>query len=298
MIKKAAEYIRIPKKIFYPTLAIVVIAAVTWNMRPQTTPVDIVSIEVGIFKRIVEEEGYTYFKDRHTLSAPTDGVTPALKWEVGDAVKKDQTLVEFLWDSTYYLKSPIDGVVLKVFEKDRRNVPRGTPLIEVGDPNSIEIHSKVLSEEVVDIKKGQKAQLKNWGKDFPLEAEVVRIEPSAQEVVSALGVKEQRVIVHLKILTEREKWKSLGDQFRLDLDIITDEVNDAKLLPVAALVSQETQPSVYVFKNKKISLTPIEIGMKNQTFAVLQSDLPVGTQVVIYPGSQLKDGLRVSPRNK
>lgn len=296
MIKKAAEYIRIPKKLFYGVLIVAVVGGVLWSIKPSYIPVDLGSVQTGEFKQVIIDEGVTYFKERHMISAPADGITPKLSLEAGDPVKKGQVLIEFFWDTNFKVKSPVDGYVLRVFEKDKRHITRGTPILEVGDPESLEIQSMLLSEEVIRVKEGQKALITNWGKDEPLEAEVSRIEPAAKEEVSALGVKEKRVKVHMDITSPKEKWKGLGDGFRVEVSVVTDEVPEARLLPVGALFSNDGEPAVYVFKNNKLHLTPVKIGAQNRDFAQLETDLPEGTQVVLYPGGALEDQQKAKVR--
>ncbi len=298
MTKKYAEYIRIPRKLFYVFLVSGIVALIYWSLRPEFAPVDLGEVSKGTFRQVIVDEGVSYFKNRYTISAPADGITPNLNIEVGDRVQKGEVIFKFLWDRGFEMKSPVSGFVLRVFEKDRRHVVRGTPILEVGDPNSLEIHSKILSEEVIDVKVGQKVIVSNWGKEEPLEAEVIKIEPTAEEEVSALGVKEQRVNVHMKLTSKKELWQELGDGFRVEVSIIVNEVNEAKLIPVGALFSSDGQPAVYVYRDKKVHLTPVQIGHQNREFAQLQSDLFPGTQVVLYPGSSLNDGDKATPRKK
>ncbi len=297
MIKKAVEYVRIPKKIFYGVFISVIVIGTLWGLRPKYVPVDLGVIQKGNFTQVVIDEGVTYFKERYLISAPADGITPKLNLESGDLVKKGQVLIEFFWDTNFKLKSPVDGYVLQVFEKDKRHIMRGAPILEVGNPESLEVQSMLLSEEVIRVKNGQKVIVTNWGKEQSLEGKVSRIEPVAKEETSALGVKEKRVKVHIEITSPKSLWKGLGDGFRVEVSVITNEIKDTMLLPVGALFSDNGQPAVYVFKNNKIHLTPVEIGAQNRNFIQLKTNLPEDTQVVLYPGGTLKDQQKVKARN-
>lgn len=192
----------------------------------------------------------------------------------------------------------MDGFILQVFEKDRKHVVRGTPILEVGSPESVEIIAAYLSEEVLNIKKGQKALITNWGGDKPLSATVSEIEPQAREEISALGVKEKRVNVHLDILTDRMHWKSLGDGFRVEVSILVNEIPNVLLIPIGSLFSKDGQPAIFVIENDQLKLTPVEIGDRNQEFALLLSqNLQENVKVVLYPGSTLKNGDKIKVRN-
>lgn len=296
MIRKAAEFIKIPKKLFFTVLAIAIALAVVWSLWPKFTPVDLGEITFGTFQKSIEDEGITEFKDKHIIFAPADGITPNIDIEAGDPVRKGPHLFKFLWDTDLPVSSPVNGYVLRVFEKDRRHVPRGTPILEVGNPSSLVVVSKLLSEDVLDVQLGQKVLISNWGSEIPLEAEVIKIEPAAKEEVSALGVKEQRVNVHFKITTDKEVWKNLGDGFRVEISVIIAKKENTRLLPVGALFSSDGQPAIFVYENKKIKQHKIELGDRNKDFAELKTDLPAGTQVVLYPGSGLRAGDKVKPR--
>jgi hypothetical protein len=63
------------------------------------------------------------------------------------------------------LTAPIDGVVLRVFEKSETVVTAGTPLLEVGDPAALEVVADFLSADAVRIRAGQTAWLDGWGGD-------------------------------------------------------------------------------------------------------------------------------------
>tara|TARA_Y100000590_G_scaffold457256_1_gene609507 strand:+ start:4803 stop:5693 length:891 start_codon:yes stop_codon:yes gene_type:complete len=296
MIKKTIEYIRIPKKLFFGVLIGAMILFLVLSLKPKKTPVDLGLVTRGVFQKTIIDEGVTSFKNKFVVTAPADGITPTLKLKAGDMVKKGQILVRFEWDSDFKIKSPLDGDVLRVFEKDRRHVMRGTPILEVGDPRKIEIVAKLLSEEVVDVRVGQKAKITKWGKDQPLDAVVRKIEPSAKEEVSALGVKEQRVKVHLDIITDQSIWKNLGDGFRVEVSIITMEKKNVSLLPIGSLFSDQGKPAVFVVNQNKAHLKHVKVGEQNSEYIELENGVDVGTQVVLYPGSGLKDGVKVQER--
>jgi len=80
-------------------------------------------------------------------------------------------------------------------EESERTVAFGTPLLELGDPSSLEIVVDVLTSDAVKVKPGARVLIDDWGGDEELGAHVRLVEPSAFTKVSALGVEEQRVNV-------------------------------------------------------------------------------------------------------
>jgi HlyD family secretion protein len=296
MIKKTIEYIKIPKKVFYTVIALIIIALIAKALKPSVEEVDLATIEKGVFRKVIIDEAMTEFTNKKVLTAPADGITPSLDFNEGDAIKKGDVLISFTWDRIMQIKAPFDGYVLRIFEKDQRHVVRGTPLLEVGNSDELVVIAKILSEEVVDVKVGQKVFITKWGKEKPLEAKVIKIEKAAQEEISALGVKEQRVKVHMKILTERSVWRNLGDGFKVEVSIITEEIPDSLLLPVSSLFTIEGRTVIYIEEKGRSKVVLVEIGSQNREFALLKTPLKPGTKVVQYPGPNFHDGLRIKQR--
>ena len=84
-------------------------------------------------------------------------------------------------------------------------MPVGEPLLEIGDPRSLEIVADLLSTDAVRVSPGDAVLIEQWGGDQPLEGRVRRVEPSGFMKVSALGVEEQRVNVIIDFDDDRER---------------------------------------------------------------------------------------------
>ena len=64
------------------------------------------------------------------------------------------------------------------------------------------------------------AFIDHWGGAHPLAARVRSVEPSGFTKVSALGVDEQRVRVLLDLTAPPADWRTLGDNFRVEVHIV------------------------------------------------------------------------------
>ena len=87
----------------------------------------------------------------------------------------------------FEIESPIDGVILRRFQESSTVVGAGERILEIGDPEDLEIRIDVLSGDAVRIRPGHLVRLEHWGGEQTLEAHVRRIEPSAFTKVSALN---------------------------------------------------------------------------------------------------------------
>lgn len=192
------------------------------------------------------------------------------------------------------LHSPVCGKVLKVFEESTRAVIVGTPLLEIGDPNDLEVIIETLSRDGAMIKPGTPVELEQWGGPEPLQATVRYVEPAAFTKVSALGVEEQRVYVVADLLTPAAQRGSLGDNFRVEARIITSQKDQALKAPNGAVFRRGEQWHAYVVANGHAELRSVRIGQASNTETEILDGLKEGDEVILYPGDRIKDGLRVS----
>jgi HlyD family secretion protein len=122
------------------------------------------------------------------------------------------------------------------------------------------------------------------------------IEPAAFTKISALGVEEQRVNAVVDITSPADEWRALGDGFKVDVRILVEVVEKAQLVPVSAIFPMGARSGVFVLKNGRAHLQDITVNARNGVEAWVKTDLPNGSQVIIYPDTKLKDKDRVKPR--
>ncbi|HEY8519178.1 MAG TPA: HlyD family efflux transporter periplasmic adaptor subunit [Gammaproteobacteria bacterium] len=195
--------------------------------------------------------------------------------------------------------APVSGRVLRVTQESETVVAPGAELMLLGDPSDLEVVVEMLSTDAVQVKPGAEAIIENWsgGTAEPLRGRVRLVEPYGFLKISALGVEEQRVNVIVDFTGPREEWASLGHGFRVEAAIVTWQADDVVQAPVAALFRNAGRWAVFRVENGRARLTPVEIGQDNGRTAEILSGLEAGQQVVLYPGEELADGVRVTPRS-
>jgi HlyD family secretion protein len=194
---------------------------------------------------------------------------------------------------SWAIKSPIAGKVLKINQQSESLVQAGTPLLELGDPGDLEVVVDLLTEDAAQVHPGTPATLANWGGPQLLQARVRLVEPAAYTKISALGVEEQRVNVVLDLLSPPEQWSALGDGYKADVRIVVQTVADALKVPVSALFPSGARAALYSVEDGRARLHEVEVLARNGSEAWIKSELPPGTEVIIFPPSSLKDGERV-----
>jgi len=208
----------------------------------------------------------------------------------GVALEKTNTVCDPI-----QVKAPVTGSVLHVYEENARVVPAGTPLMEIGDPQDIEVVIECLSRDGAMISPGTPVELDQWGGAEPLKAKVRLVEPAAFTKVSALGVEEQRVNVVADLLTPPDQRLGVGDNFRVEARIIVWEAHDAPKVPAGALFRKGDQWAAFVVADGRARLRPVQAGRSSGAETQILDGLKQGEEVILYPGSRVRDGQRVTP---
>ena len=194
------------------------------------------------------------------------------------------------------IRAPVSGVVLRVPIQSEANVLAGTALMDVGDPQQMEVVAELLTTDAVLATPGTRALVERWGGP-PVEGRVRRVEPAAFTKVSALGIEEQRVNVIIDILQVPEAWHRMGDGFRVTVRVITASADDALQVSVGALVpAEDGVMGAFVVERGRAVLRPIELAGRNATMGWVRSGLSAGEQVIVYPPPGVENGRRVKRR--
>lgn len=199
-------------------------------------------------------------------------------------------------DCCIRIPAPLDGTVLAVTEMDSRLVQAGSPLLTIGDLADLEIETDLLSSDAVKVAAGAPAHIERWGGPGTISARVRRIDPAGFTRVSALGIEEQRVGVHLDILTPPEGRPGLGDQYRVFVRIVVWSGEAVLQVPQSALFRHDGGWAVFRAVGGRAVLTPVGIGHAHDTAAEVLSGLTEGEVVIAYPGNAVVDGAKVAQR--
>lgn len=194
------------------------------------------------------------------------------------------------------IKAPVNGRVLKVDQRSEGVITAGTPILEIGNVgNDLEVIVELLSTDAVQVSKGDKVIIDNWGGPDSLTGTVQRVDPYGYTKYSALGVEEQRVNAIIRFDDKQDKM-NLGHGFRVEVKIVIWQGNDVVMVPSSALFRKNDQWAVFVVDGGKARLRNVEIGKNNGTEASVVKGLAPQDQVVLYPASELQDGTSVNNR--
>ena len=193
------------------------------------------------------------------------------------------------------ITAPIDGAVLKRLHESAAVVAAGEPLLEIGDPNQLEVVSDLLSTDAVRVPPRAEVLIDRWGGDHPLQGRVRRVEPSGFMKISALGVEEQRVNVIID-LADAAAGHALGDGYRVEVRIIAWRAERVLKVPVGSLFRRGEGWALFIVIDGFARLQPVDLGERNDTEAQILGGVSAGQTVVLHPPDTLTDGMRVTVR--
>jgi HlyD family secretion protein len=199
------------------------------------------------------------------------------------------------------VKSPVAGTLLKRHVWNEKVITPGTALLDIGNLSELEITAEVLTEEAIRIQPGDRVEI--FGESFGdrhMRGSVRRIEPEAFTKLSSLGVEQQRVNVNIafdptEFAQLKEAGYTVGLRYRVRVRIVTDEVNDAVLIPRTALFRGSAGGwQAYRIAGGRAELVDLKIGLSNNYVAEVLDGLLPGDRVVDAPESAVEDGARVA----
>ncbi|MAG98527.1 MAG: HlyD family efflux transporter periplasmic adaptor subunit [Alphaproteobacteria bacterium] len=194
------------------------------------------------------------------------------------------------------VRAPVSGRVLRLIQESEGVIAAGTPLLEIGDPGDLEIVVDLLSSDAVKVREGAAVMVEEWGGGTTLAGTVRRIEPYGFTKISALGIEEQRVNAIIDFAEPREKWRSLGHGYRVEVRIVVWQGENVLKLPLSALFRDGEDWAVFALVGGKARLRRLAIGRSNASEAQLRDGLAEGDRVVLHPSDRIVEGVELVSR--
>jgi HlyD family secretion protein len=194
---------------------------------------------------------------------------------------------------TIEVVAPASGRILLVHRQSEGPVAAGTPLIDFGDPGSLELVIDVLSSDAARIRVGAPVRFRQWGETDERLGYVRLVEPAAFTHISALGVEEQRVNV---IVSLQEPPSALGDGYRVEARILVWQGADVVVIPSSAVFRHDDDWATYCLEGGRAVLRRLKLGQRNLLDVEVTGGIDAGARVVLYPGIRIEAGARVIAR--
>lgn len=298
------------KLILYIGFAAVAATLLIWTLfRSPSVTVETAVTKLAPMTVSIDGEGKTRVRNKHIVTAPISGKMTRIKLSEGNNIPRGYPIAEIdpnppmtrtpplpgTYPNPYatVVFTPTNGRVLRILQKSETMITVGTPIMEIGDPDDLEIVIDVLSTDAVRIPPGARILIENKDQGEPMPARVLVIESQAITKVSALGVEEQRVNVIGEFLSRKVRF---GDNFRVDAKIILWEGADVLTIPTGAIFRNGENWNVFVVESGRARQKEIKIAHQNEDAVEIVSGLAEGNTVVVHPPNQLTDGASVIAR--
>ncbi len=216
------------------------------------------------------ELSYTKYKEVQAQYMQTVAKIEELKAKI----KQVHNTISVKENSLSYLKirSPIDGIVERVFLKEGNLAPAGKPIMSLHTTDRYRIILSV--PQSLPVRRGTKALVKF--EDGSLLVEVSKVYPSSDR--NGLKVLE----IGIKRVPENVKVGSL-----LDLSLILEE-REGLAVPNRAILHTDNGSFVLILKEGRFQKVPVRILASDENFSLIEGDLGEGTVVAVAQEGKLQ----------
>lgn len=212
----------------------------------------------------------------------------------GDRVRKDQAIIyinrDMVGGMDYQLapvKSPINGIVTKIYFSDRgASVSSDYPIAEVADPENIKVVLSVGEEEMVKVKNGMEAEIKSvYDADKAIKATVYSSTPfiDSDTMSGTIIVKGKNAGMLIK------------PGMSVDVRVLIGK-RKAVMLPESAVLMGDGKTYVYINEAGKAKRADIETGFMSGAEIEAKSGVTEGAQVITEGNFKLSDGTKIEVR--
>lgn len=191
----------------------------------------------------------------------------------------------------FVITSQVAGKILDIPVNEGQIVATGATLLEVANTGLLTIKTDLLSDDMVNIRLGQNAEITAPVLNGAVVRGVVQeIYPKAVEKISALGVLQRRVPVVIAV-NAGENLKP-GYEVKVSIELLSRE--NVLVIPWEAVhTKSDGNNEVMLITNQKITYQPIKTGLKNQKDVEVAEGLQAGDQIVLDSSLAIKPGTRI-----
>lgn len=194
------------------------------------------------------------------------GIDPRLQLAVDEAQKN-------LANTT--IKAPFDGVVLDVFARPGEQLPAGSNLVLLTNPDQGEVRTTIIEEDLSIVAIGQKAEIYFDARpDILVNGEVSRIVPQRVEG-------EARPLYYVYLSLNDALPEGVFPGMTADASLLIDRAEDVLRLPRALVAARSDGTAVVdTWENGQIVSREISVGLRGDVYIAVLDGLAEGDEVV------------------
>ncbi|MFA6903176.1 MAG: efflux RND transporter periplasmic adaptor subunit [Gallionellaceae bacterium] len=183
------------------------------------------------------------------------------------------------------LLSPIDGIVTARLAEPGVTVVAGQTVIQVIDPKSIWVKTRIDQKHAGLVRVGQPAEI-------VLRSQANNVLPGVVKRIEQIGdaITEER-IVNVEFAATAAG-AMLGELAEVTIKL--PQLEKALSIPGAALKQRDKQDGVWVLQDGLVQFKPVQAGLTTlEGRTLIMSGLAEGDEVIVYSQQQLRPGMKV-----
>lgn len=182
------------------------------------------------------------------------------------------------------LKAPFAGQIAQRLVPQGERVAIDARIVEIVNLSQLELEAALPANEAAQVRVGMKAQLQVEGLSTPVQARVLRINPSAQ-------AGSRSVLVYLGVAGREGLRQGLFAEGALGTQTV-----QAMAVPLSSVRTDKPQPYVQVLENNTVRHVPVKTGarteVQGQTLVAIEG-LNEGAQVLAASAGAVREGVQV-----
>jgi HlyD family secretion protein len=183
------------------------------------------------------------------------------------------------------LLSPVDGIVTDRLAEQGVTVVAGQTVIQVIDPASLWINTRIEQKQVGLVRVGQPAEI-------VLRSQPNTVLPGRVKRIEQIGdaITEERIVnVEFVALTPGAMVGELAE-----VTIKLPQLEHALSIPTAALKQLDKQEGVWVLQDGRVQFKPVKTSLSTlEGRTQIVSGLAEGNEVIVYSQQELRSGMKV-----
>ena len=225
---------------------------------------------------------YARNKGLHERGLISASMFEGLEFELA-ALEANYRLKQLNYDYSN-IRAPIDGVVSERKIKPGQAIDVGDVAFRITDTAELLAHLKIPQAQLSKFRAGQAATIRVASMpDAEFEASVLRISPT---------IDEQSGTFRATVRVRNENGALAPGMFGR-FSIAYEEHSDALVIPAAALLDDDEQPTVYVVSGDEAVRRAVETGIEADGQVEILDGLSENEQIVIVGHGGLRDGSKV-----
>lgn len=187
------------------------------------------------------------------------------------------------------ITSNIDGTIAKCDAKAEDNPKAGDSII-IHDTSAYRLSVDVSQYDVVNFKKGQKADIKIKGIDKKYTGTICEVASFAQKTTATSG---QQYKINVKINIDNPD-ENIKVGYEGDADIIINQKENALALNFDSIKQNGKDKFVLVVQNGIAQKKPVKTGLETEMYTEIVEGLNEGQEIIVNPPKNLKAGDKVT----